>query len=314
MRRKQDMMKRENPIVRFHHKTVSEKITYSAYFVYYVFMALVFLFPVYSTILTSMTTMEYIITDQPHKSFFEFLVVNGPVQLESWKNIIDYFSITPPNGVTYNFLAMLGNSVWFTVAKVTLSLFASAILAYAAAKFNFPGKRLIYLVAVFVQTIPIFGSGTTSYKLFDSLNMLNNPTLFWVAWVTGFDFTFIIMHGAFSGISDSYSEAARIDGASNWKVLIKIIFPMVLPILLALWISNSVTVWNDYTTIMVYLNDFPTLGYGLYLFNNGYASYCPNAPAVAAAATILSMLPIVIIYAASQKLILTNISVGGLKG
>ena len=195
-----------------------------------------------------------------------------------------------------------------------LSLMASFILAYAVAKFNFPGKNLIYVIAVFVQTIPLFGTGSASYKLFDSLNMVNNPSLFWFAWVTGFDFTFIILHGTLTGISNSYSESAKIDGANNMTIFLKIIIPMVAPVLLALFISNSLTVWNDYSTIMVYLRDYPTLSYGLYVFQTGESVYARNAPAIQNAATIISALPIVLIYSFSQKLILTNISVGGLKG
>ena len=89
---------------------------------------------------------------------------------------------------------------------------------------------------------------------------------------------------------------------------------MVAPVLLALFISNSLSVWNDYSTIMVYLKDYPTLSYGLYVFQTGESIYAKNAPAIQNAATIVSALPIVLIYSFSQKLILTNISVGGLKG
>lgn len=275
-------------------------------------MALITLYPIYSGVLTSFTSIDGNVSKEIH-SFWDFFVISGEPQFDSWKNVVNEFSVTTDVG-DQNLLNMLFNSIWFTIAKVSLSLMASFILAYAVAKFNFPGKTLIYVIAVFVQTIPLFGTGSASYKLFDSLNMVNNPSLFWFAWVTGFDFTFIILHGTLTGISNSYSESAKIDGANNMTIFLKIIIPMVAPVLLALFISNSLTVWNDYSTIMVYLRDYPTLSYGLYVFQTGESVYARNAPAIQNAATIISALPIVLIYSFSQKLILTNISVGGLKG
>lgn len=299
-------------VARFHNKTLSEKLTFILYFIFFVVMALITLYPIYSVVLISFTSISNIVSKEIN-SFWDFFRISGEPQFDSWKNVITEFSVTTDVG-DQNLLNMLFNSIWFTIAKVSLSLMASFILAYAVAKFNFPGKGLIYVIAVFVQTIPLFGTGSASYKLFDALNMVNNPTLFWFAWVTGFDFTFIILHGTLTGISNSYSESAKIDGANNMTIFVKIIIPMVAPVLLALFISNSLSVWNDYSTIMVYLRDYPTLSYGLYVFQTGESIYVKNAPAIQNAATIISALPIVLIYSFSQKLILTNISVGGLKG
>lgn len=306
------MISIKRKVIRFHNKTLSEKLTFILYFIFFVIMALITLYPIYSAILISFTSISNIVSKEIH-SFWDFFRISGKPQFDSWKNVVNEFSVTTDVG-DQNLLNMLVNSIWFTIAKVSLSLMASFILAYAVAKFNFPGKNLIYIIAVFVQTIPLFGTGSASYKLFDALNMVNNPTLFWFAWVTGFDFTFIILHGTLTGISDSYSESAKIDGANNLTIFLKIIVPMVAPVLLALFISNSLSVWNDYSTIMVYLKDYPTLSYGLYVFQTGESIYARNAPAIQNAATIISALPIVLIYSFSQKLILTNISVGGLKG
>lgn len=306
------MMSIKRKIVRFHNKTLSEKLTFILYFIFFVVMALITLYPIYSAVLISFTSISNIVSKEIN-SFWDFFRISGQPQFDSWANVITEFSVTTDVG-DQNLLNMLVNSIWFTIAKVSLSLMASFILAYAVAKFNFPGKELIYVIAVFVQTIPLFGTGSASYKLFDALNMVNNPSLFWFAWVTGFDFTFIILHGTLTGISNSYSESAKIDGANNMTIFLKIIIPMVAPVLLALFISNSLSVWNDYSTIMVYLKDYPTLSYGLYVFQTGESIYAKNAPAIQNAATIISALPIVLIYSFSQKLILTNISVGGLKG
>ena len=306
------MISPKKKIIRFFNKSLSEKLTFILYFIFFVCMALIFLYPIYSGFLISLSTNLDLVEFEP-KSFWDFFHLAGEPQYESWQNVVKDFSVTTDAG-DQNLLDMLFNSIWFTIAKVSLSLMASFVLAYAVAKFNFPGKKMLYVIAVFVQTIPLFGTGSASYKLFDALNMVNNPRLFWFAWVTGFDFTFIILHGTLTGISNSYSESAKIDGANNLTIFLKIIIPMVAPVLLALFISNSLSVWNDYSTIMVYLKDYPTLSYGLYVFQTGDSMYIKNARAIQCAATIISALPIIFIYSISQKLILTNISVGGLKG
>lgn len=309
---KKEKYLRNNPFVRFHHKSWQEKTTYILFFIFFVAAAMIFIFPLYSTLQLSLSTANGRVEKEIH-SFWDFFSFGPEVQTTAWANVVDRFYVVTDEG-DQNLLSMLWNSIWFTFLKVSLSLIASTLLAYAVAKFEFPGKKLLFLIAIFVQTIPIFGSGASSYKLFDKLNMINNPLLFWMAWCTGFDFTFIIMHGCFTGISNSYSESAKIDGANNFTILLKVIVPMVAPVLLALFISNSVGVWNDYSTIQVYLRDYPTLAYGLYAFQTDTARYVENSLAVQNCATLISCVPIIIIYACSQKLILTNISVGGLKG
>ena len=209
------MKKLKNLFLKFIHKTWSEKITYVVYFMFFVFMSLVFLYPIYSAILTSVTDVGNTIRGEGAR-FIDYFIVKGKPQGETWAGVIESFSVMTDAG-DQNLLAMLFNSIWFTVAKVSLSLLASTVLAYAVAKYNFPGKRLIYLLAIFVQTIPIFGTGAASIKLFIGLNMMNNPLLFWIAWITGFDFTFIIMHGAFTGISNSPSSSIRSTFAMSRK-------------------------------------------------------------------------------------------------
>ena len=103
---------------------------------------------------------------------------------------------------------MLFNSVWITVVKVTVNILASTFLAYAVARFRFPGRNFLYAVVIFSQTIPIIGTGAASYKLFTHLGFINNPFLMWIAWFSAFDFAFIVLYGTFRGISPTYSESA----------------------------------------------------------------------------------------------------------
>ena len=168
-------------------------------------------------------------------------------------------------------------------------------------------------MVIFSQTIPIIGTGAASYKLFTQLGFINNPFLMWIAWFSAFDFAFIVLYGTFRGISPTYSESAKLDGADNLTVLFKIVMPQAFPCIAALAIQQSITVWNDYTTSLIYLRDYPNIAYGLFVTEKSI-SYFYNARALYSAVVCISMIPILILYACSQKLILTNMNAGGLKG
>ena len=96
-------------------------------------------------------------------------------------------------------------------------------------------------------------------------------------------------------------------------MLFRIVLPQAFPCIAALAIQQSITVWNDYTTSLIYLRDYPNIAYGLFVTEKSI-SYFYNARALYSAVVCISMIPILILYACSQKLILTNMNAGGLKG
>jgi len=296
-------MRNKGRIARHFNRSKSENITKSIFLFLFLFVSFIFLYPIIYCLISSFRSQSDIAWGVT--SLFPF---PSEADFSGWSNLFKEFHVEAGGSYVY-YGTMLWNSVWFTILKVVLSLAASTALAYACAKYRFPGKKLIYATVIFVQTIPIFGSSAASLKLFNTLGIINQPWFFWIAWVTGFDMSFIIMYGAFKNMSDAYSEAARIDGANDWTILVRVILPMAFPILLALMVTNSLTVWNEFSTMQIYLSNYPNLAYGLYK----YGLKASSTPGYFAA-MIITMLPITIIYASSQKLVLKNVSVGGLKG
>lgn len=213
----------------------------------------------------------------------------------------------------FDYFNMLWNSLWMLGVSVFANVASSSLLAYPIARYRFPGKDLLYSIVIFANVIPIIGSGAASFKMISGLGMVNNPATIWLSWAGGFDFAFIILYGNFKGISMTYSEAARIDGASDFRVFLQIILPQAMPCLTAIAIQQSFGVWNNYSRSMIYLRDYPNLAYGLYLFNTE-ANYIENSKPIYFAAAIISAIPVIVLYSCSQKLILTNVTAGGLKG
>ena len=281
--------------------STSEIVTAIIFLILFIIIAIVCIYPLFWAFNNSLKT-------------FDEYSENNFILTKSW-DFYNYFKVFNGtfqyNGVTY--LGMLYNSLWILVVRVFVNIASSIMLAYAIARFEFPGRNFLYAVVIFANTIPIIGSGPATFKLLNSLSMVENPTTIWLSWAGGFDFAFIVLYGYFKGISPSYSESAYVEGAGELRVFFSIILPQIVPCVIAIMITQAIGVWNDYSTVMIYLRTTPNLAYGLYMFNTE-SIYISNSKPIYFAAAVISAVPVIILYACTQKLILTNMTAGGLKG
>lgn len=287
--------------LRMKNSTLGVKITIIAFSLLFIANAIFNLYPVFLAAMNSLkTAVEY---DESMLSFPK------AVKVENFIKIFTAFD----KGLGFTYMEMLWNTLWILVVKTACTLFSSIIFGYALAKFRFPGSNFLYWLVIFSQTIPIIGSGAAGYKLAVALNMVDNPSMIWVSWLSGFNFTFVIFYSAFKGVSNAYAEAAQIDGASRTYIFVNIMVPLVFPIIVANAIMSAVSIWNDYSISMIYLRSYPTLGYGMYLLDSQIFLLDGGRPVYFACA-ILSALPMIVLYASNLDLLLKNMTVGGLKG
>lgn len=212
-----------------------------------------------------------------------------------------------------NFWNLAFNSVWQAFGSQFLNIMASVFVAYPLARYNFPGKGFFYGLIVFVMIIPIIGSGAAAYKMFRSMNFINNPLGFATTWFMGFDMSALILYGYFKGISKEYSEAAYIDGATRIRTLFSIVLPQAIPCILALFVNNVMKQWNNYTTPMLYLTKYPNLALGIYLFESESLFIEGGVPMFFGAVVLSSLVPLAL-FTVGQKTMINSMSVGGLKG
>ena len=209
------------------------------------------------------------------------------------------------------FLGMFFNSLYLSVAGTFIGIMVTSMTAYTIAKYQFPGNKFIYNVAIFIMVIPIVGNLPAQYKLMVDLN-INNPIGILLLYTGGFGMNFIIMNGTYRSISWNYAEAAFIDGASDFLVYWKIMLPQAMPSIIALAILSFIGTWNDYMTPFLYLKDWPTLALGIYQFDK-VQLYRSNVP-IYYCGVLMSMVPILILFCCMQKTIMENTVAGGLKG
>ena len=268
--------------------------------------AVLYIYPLFWAILNSLKTMDEYATNS--------LAFPNEWLFSHYLDVFTEFQAVPlSGGAPYKYFDMLFNSLWILVVYVSVNVGSSSLLAYALARFRFPGSKFLYSVVIFANTIPIIGSGPAAYKLAMALGLINNPSAIWLMWASGFDFAFIVFYGYFKGVSNSYSESAKMDGASNWTVLVKVILPQIIPCIVAVAITQAISIWNNYSISMVYMRDYPNLAYGMYLFKDS-AFLVKDSMPIYFAAAIISCIPIIVLYASTQNLILTNMTTGGLKG
>lgn len=124
---------------------------------------------------------------------------------------------------------------------------------------------------------------------------------------------FLLIYAACKRIPWDYAESAFVDGAGHIHVFYRIMLPMVIPSCAVVFVLQFLSVWNDYETFLVWLRFYPSLSLGLVSFRYQAEIKGIGTPIVMAA-FVVAMIPTIILYLSSQKLILDKFQVGGLKG
>ncbi len=235
--------------------------------------------------------------------------INGLPREWLFSNYVTAFSSVQANG--NNMFVMFWNSVWYSCGGAALGVFTSSVTAYVVAKYKFPGRGFIYGLALVTMMIPIVGSFPSQYKVYTALGIIDTPLLL-ITKAAGFGFNFIVLFSFFKTLSWTYAEAGFIDGASHLKVFFRIMLPQALPVIGSLFMVAVVQLWNEYMEPNLFLQSYPTLSSGLYIFQLEMTRGI-NYP-VLFAGLIVSVIPVIILFVCFQKTMMESMSVGGIKG
>ena len=206
---------------------------------------------------------------------------------------------------------MLWNSVWRTVTSSVLSIMASSMVCYILVFYRSKMTKFIYNLGLFVSVLPVYGSAGSSYRLMYNLGLINNPLNMFLS-VTLYGGYFFYMYAFFKSLSWDYAEAAFVDGAGHFTVFFKVMFPMALPSVSALFIMSFIAGWNDYESTLLHMNKYPNLAYGVYAFSENQ-KYVANMPGLFAG-VLITLIPVLILFLIFQNTIMERVHLGGLKG
>lgn len=207
------------------------------------------------------------------------------------------------------------NSIMVTALSMVLSLILVVPASYALGRYK--GKvispiKALFMAGMFIQknylVVPLF-------MLLLSFNMLNNRVALSVVYAcTTLPFYIFLMSGFMEGIDNAYVEAASIDGASNFKTMVSVVFPMCRPGVATMLMFSFMEYWNEYILALQFIRDDgrKTLPVGLKNIME-QAKYATDWGALFAAMVIV-MIPTMIFYLLVQKKLTSGLSLGGLKG
>jgi N-acetylglucosamine transport system permease protein len=257
------------------------------------------------------------------KSFDDYLLNSFGIpktwNFSNYKEVFEVFKVPykGKNGgrVTYGFVPMAYYSVIWTFGTAFVHVALNAMCAYALAAFNFKGKNLIYNIGIFVMVIPIVGSTPSAMILRESMGIRNNMfLLMFTSENCAFSgLHFLLLYAAFKGISTTYREAVYIDGGNNYTAFFKVVLPMILPSMVAVFVLKFLASWTDYSTFLIWLPSYPSLSVGMFLFEQSATKTGVSMPVVLATFVVVTI-PTVILYFATQNILMSKFTVGGLKG
>jgi len=212
--------------------------------------------------------------------------------------------------LAFDFLRYLWNSVFVTVVATVLTLLTNSMAAFALSKYQFRGRDAVLLLIVATLMVPLSVILVPLYSVVSTVGLLNSlwgvilPT---IATPTG---VFLLRQYMLT-IPDDLIEAARMDHASEWQIYWRIILPLTAPALAVLAIFSVVWRWNDFLWPLIVLSrrELYTLQIGL----NTYAGELNVQWHYILAMTVVTMIPVVLVFVFLQRFITTGIAGAGVK-
>ncbi len=221
-----------------------------------------------------------------------------------WQNYLDIWTKIPLSKFVLN-------TTKLTIIVTCLQLLTSSFAAYAFAKLDFKYKNLLFMAYISTIAMPWQVNMVPQFIMMRGMGM--NDTHMAIICLQAFSaFGVFMMRQFYQGIPDELCEAARIDGMSEYKIYSKVMLPLSKPALSTLTIFTFVATWNDFLGPMIYLKteSKKTLQIGLRMFISQYSSEY----GLIMAASVLSLIPVLIVFLSLQKYFVEGIAATGVKG
>jgi ABC-type glycerol-3-phosphate transport system permease component len=259
---------------------------------------------VLATIVALAPTAFMILTSLKSDEEYTFNKVGLPHSL-----VLDHF-----NAVIFEseFFGWMGNSIILAAGAVALSSVVSCLGAYAIARMQFPGRSLLFSISTSLMAIPPVVMIVPLFVLYTQLGLISTyegAIVIYAGLIT--PFSVYLLTSFFRTLPKEIFESARIDGASDLLILLKIVIPLSLPALLTLVVVNALFVWNDLLIAIIFLQEDAkrTLMAGISVFSGRYGDKVP----LTMAGMVFASAPMIILYITFQKHYIQGLMAGSIK-
>ncbi len=259
-------------------------------------LSLLALFPVYFLVVASLQPTQYMFSRGLS------LTLGTTATLDNYKTLFQY------RGGLYTRWYI--NSVGITVVQTVLSLLLSSIVGYALGMYRFRGRNVVFVLMMLVMMIPLEIIMLPLYKLTISLKIINTWAGVLLPFVVSPICIFFFQQYC-AGLSTSFMEAARMDGCTEFGIFVRIMVPLMTPAFGAMTILMAMNSWNGFLWPLIQLrtNTALTLPIGLASLISADAQKME----VLLPGSVLSILPIVILFLFNQKRFIAGLTSGGVK-
>jgi multiple sugar transport system permease protein len=257
-------------------------------------MSALFLLPLYWMAATALKSNEELATTPPTIIPTSWL----------WSNFVEAFQTIP-------FATYFSNSVIITVLGVIGSVVSNLIVAYGFACIDWRGRDKVFYIVLATLFIPFPIAIIPTFDLFAWLGWINTFLPLVVPHFLASAFFVFLLRQFLLQVPREHLDAARVDGANEWQILWRVVFPMSRPAVAAVAIFSAVGSWNDFMGPLLYLQDEAkqTLAIGLEAFRSTHDVQFN----LLMAASVMIVLPLVILFFAFQKYFISGITLGSFK-
>lgn len=259
-------------------------------------LALIFMLPMLWMLSTSLRPKSQLFTQQIHW-------IPQTWSLESYQKLFSNTAV--PIGRWFT------NSVLVAIAATVLILIIDSLAAYAYARMEFPGKKLLFSLLLSTLFLPGMMFLVPNFLTINSLHLLNNYLGVIIPGLAGV-FGVFFLRQFFESIPKELEEAATIDGANVFQIFFQVVLPLAKPALATLAVITFLASWNDFLWPLLVLQqpEMLTLPPGLRSLQGAYTSEYGQMMAGA----VIAAVPVLIIYVALQKYIVQSVASTGIKG
>lgn len=252
-------------------------------------------------------------------------------QLVWWPKVDTFSSTTPYGGAfynyvelftkgftggtfaaTYNYWRALLNNLIYSIVPVVVGVITSAMAAFSFAKIEWIGRNKVFMFLLAAIMVPGPSIMTAQYVMYDSFGFLNSWLVMVIPGLFGSIMTAFFIRQFLFGLPTSIIEAAKIDGAGYLRIFCGFILPLAMPAIVAQGLLSFMGCWNNYLSSFIFISsnsEWVNLPHAMYLMNNNYSS--EQGPVIAA--SVMCVLPVIILFAAFQKMIIGSLMLTGSK-
>lgn len=239
---------------------------------------------------------------------YGYIIPKEPT-LENYPHAVSYVE----DSLNLSFLRMFANSAIATFSAIAIALFLAILAAYGFAFFRFRGRGPVFNLILLSLLVPVQVILIPLFFMFARMNIDNLPALILIYAANSIPISLLILRGFFEQLPEELRDASKIDGASDFQYLIRVVIPLSKPAIASVIVFLFLALWNEFLLAKIFIPTGPwqtlpeaisKIGSGLYVVPWGVYS----------ASVVIGALPVIVLFTIFQRWFIEGITLGALKG